>query len=130
MSYLATKLLHQSMVGLSIAGFLLRASAGLSGAAWVRGRAARTLPHVIDTVLLASGLAMAWQLGRGAWAAPWLIAKLVGLVFYVAFGTVALRPTRPPAVRAAAAVAALATIGWMVSVAITKDPLGVLALVG
>jgi len=37
---------------------------------------------------------------------------------------VALRPGRPASVRAAAWVAALATFGWIVSVAITKDPLG------
>jgi uncharacterized membrane protein SirB2 len=42
---------------------------------------------------------------------------------------VALKPGRPRAVRATAWVAALATFGWIVSVAITKNPLGVLALI-
>ena len=42
---------------------------------------------------------------------------------------VALRPGRPAAVRGVAWVAALVTFGWIVSVAITKNPLGVLALI-
>jgi uncharacterized membrane protein SirB2 len=46
---------------------------------------------------------------------------------YVGVGVVALRPGRSLAVRATAWVTALATVGWIVSVAITKDPRGFLA---
>jgi uncharacterized membrane protein SirB2 len=63
----------------------------------------------------------AWVRGR--------LAKIIGLLVYIGLGLVALRPGRPTAVRAVAWVAALATFGYIVSVAITKNPLGVLALV-
>jgi len=128
MDYLTIRTIHESAVALSITGFFLRGAAGLAGAGWVRGRAARTLPHLVDTVLLASAIALAWMLRITPFGAPWLMAKVVGLFVYIGLGIVALRPANPRGLRAAAWVAALATAGWIVSVAFTKNPLGFLAL--
>lgn len=124
MDYPALKLLHQSAVVLSVTGFVVRAGASFTGAAWVGGRLARTVPHAVDTVLLVSGLNLAWTLSLTPGQVPWLGAKLAGLVLYVLLGVVALRPGRPLALRLAAWLAALATVGWIASVAITKQPLG------
>ncbi|MBY0368232.1 MAG: SirB2 family protein, partial [Burkholderiaceae bacterium] len=99
-----------------------------AGARWVRGRAAKTLPHLVDSVLLLSALLLAWMLRLTPDRAPWLLAKLVGLVLYVGLGVIALRPGRPLLMRAAAWIAALAVVGWIVSVAVTKSPLGVFLL--
>jgi uncharacterized membrane protein SirB2 len=117
-------MVHQAAVALSLTGFFIRGGASLAGAGWVKSRLAKTLPHVIDSVLLLSGLTLAWSLRLTPANAPWLLAKLAGLVVYVGLGVVALRPGRPAAVRATAWVAALVTAGWIVSVAITKSPLG------
>ena len=127
MDYATVKLVHQAAVTLSIAGFFVRGAASFAGATWVRGRAARTLPHVVDSVLLLSALALAWMLRLTPGNAPWLLAKILGLVAYVALGVVALRPGRPRAVRATAFLGALLVVAWIVSVAITKRPLGFLA---
>jgi len=129
MDYGALKAVHQAAVGLSITGFVARGFGSLRDAAWVRSGAAKTAPHIVDTVLLASAIALAWTLRLDPLHTPWLLAKIVGLVAYIGLGTVALRAGRPIAVRASAWVAALAVVGWIVSVAITKDPWGVLALV-
>lgn len=126
MDYSEIKLIHQTAVVLSVTGFLVRGVAALSGASWVRTRAARTLPHLVDTVLLVSALALAWMLRLSPHAAPWLMAKIVGLVVYVALGVLALRPGRPLAVRATAWVAALLVVAWIVSVALTKNAFGYL----
>src|SRR5262249_6653639 len=99
----------------------------LRGARWVRGRAARTVPHIVDTVLLVSAIALAWMLRLSPLQAPWLLAKIVGLVLYIALGMLALKPGRPEGVRAAAFVAALIIFGYIVSVAVSKDPAGFLA---
>ena len=128
LDYATVKLVHQGAVVLSVAGFCLRGAAGLAGAAWVNGRAARTLPHLVDTVLLASALLLAWMLRLGPQNAPWLLAKIVGLLVYIGLGVVALRPGRPRSLRLGAWLLALATVGWIASVAVTKDPWGVLAL--
>jgi uncharacterized membrane protein SirB2 len=88
----------------------------------------KVLPHVVDTVLLLSGAWLAFQLGSGV--RGWLTAKLVGLVLYIALGMLALRRGRTRAVRIGAAVAAVVVFAWIVSVAITKSPLGFLGAFG
>ncbi len=127
MDYFTVKLIHQSAVALSITGFAVRGAASLTGARWVSSRAAKTLPHLIDSVLLLSALTLAWMLHLTPGRAPWLMAKIAGLLIYIGLGVVALKPGRPLAVRATAWVAALAVVGWIVSVAVTKNALGFLA---
>jgi uncharacterized membrane protein SirB2 len=127
MDYATLKLIHQAAVALSIAGFAARGAASLMGASWAESRAAKSLPHLVDTILLASALVLAWMLRLSPGNAPWLTAKLLGLLVYIGLGMVALRPSRPKRVRAAAGVAALAPVGWIVSVALTKNPAGFLA---
>lgn len=127
MDYLTLKTIHYSAVALSISGFLVRGLASLSGASWVRGRAARSLPHVVDTVLLLSAFGLAWMLSVNPLSIPWLLAKIIGLLVYIGLGMVALRPAFPKPLRAAAWLAALVTVGYIVSVAITKNPAGFLA---
>jgi uncharacterized membrane protein SirB2 len=123
MDYAALKLLHHGTVAVSIIGFALRWLAALRGARWVRGRLARTLPHGVDTVLLGSALALAWILRLNPLTTPWLAAKIGGLLLYIGLGMLALRPGRPAALRAGAGLAALAVSGWIVAVAVTKNPL-------
>lgn len=127
MDYFTTKLIHQSAVALSVTGFFLRGAASLLGARWVNGRAARTLPHLVDSVLLLSALMLAWTMRLTPDRAPWLMAKIVGLLLYIALGVIALKPGRSLAVRGAAWASALTVVGWIVSVAVTKSPLGFLS---
>ncbi|MFL6692011.1 MAG: SirB2 family protein [Ramlibacter sp.] len=126
MDYVALKLVHQAAVTLSITGFVARGAGALMDARWVTSRPAKSLPHVVDSVLLLSALTLAWTLRLTPGDAPWLLAKVIGLVLYIGLGVIALRPGRPLAVRATAWVLALVVIGWIVSVAITKNPLGFL----
>ncbi len=128
MDYAALKLVHQSAVALSIGGFFARGWGSLAGAAWVRSRAARTLPHLVDTVLLGSALALAWLLHLNPLSTPWLAAKIIGLLAYIGLGMVALKPGRPLAQRAAAWAAALLCFAQIVAVAITKQAGGLLSL--
>ena len=125
LSYETIKFVHQAAVAISGTGFFVRGLASLRGAAWLRSGAARTLPHVVDSVLLASALMLAWQ-WRGTGAA-WIAAKVCGLFVYVGLGIIALRPLRPARVRLAAWLGALFVFAWIASVAMTKKPLGFLA---
>ncbi len=128
MEYAVLKLVHQSAVTLSIAGFFARGWGSLAGAAWARGRAARTLPHLVDTVLLGSAIGLAWLLQLNPLTTPWLAAKIAGLLAYIGLGMVALKPSRPRALRAAAWAAALLCFAQIVAVAITKQASGVFSL--
>jgi uncharacterized membrane protein SirB2 len=119
-----------SAVALSFCGFAARGIGVLRRAPWVRRRLARTLPHIVDTVLLLSALGMLWIVKLSPWAAPWLRAKIAGLILYVALGVVALRPAyagyegRWRSLRLAAWVGAVLVFLYIVSVALTKTPLG------
>lgn len=128
MDYGTLKAIHQTAVVLSVTGFFARGLGALTDEGWIRSRVARTLPHAVDSVLLASALALAWQFQLDPEAAPWLLAKIVGLIAYIALGMLALRAGRPKAVRGAAWFGALLVFGYIVSVAITKSPLGALGL--
>jgi uncharacterized membrane protein SirB2 len=128
MDYALLKLVHQSAVALSALGFVARGLASLAEADWLRGRLARTLPHVVDSVLLASALGLAWTLRINPASAPWLLAKLIALPVYIGLGAVALRAGRPLVVRGAAGFAALFVLAWIVSVALTKSALGFLSM--
>ena len=124
--YAALKLVHVGAVGLSGAGVVLRYALSASAPLPVRGWP-RIAPHAVDTVLLASALALAWVGGSPPLEVPWLEAKLVGLVVYIVAGTIALKRGRTAGTRAAAFVAAIGAYAYIVSVALSKDPLGPLA---
>lgn len=126
MDYMTIKLIHMTAVVLSGTGFAIRGIASFSGASWVAGRWAKTLPHIIDTVLLTSALTLAYRMGINPLEAHWLLAKIMGLLVYIGLGMVALKPYFGRTTRVAAWLLALATLGWIASVAITKSPAGFL----
>ena len=127
MDYLTLKTIHQTAVALSITGFCARGLGALFDAAWIRGRLARSLPHAVDSVLLLSALGLAWTLRLNPLLPPWLLAKIIGLLVYITLGIVALQPHRSRPVRAMAFLGALASVGYIVAVAISKSPRGYLA---
>ena len=86
----AIKLVHAGAAALSIGLFALRGAWMLRSPQRLQRRWVRIAPHVIDTVLLASALWLAWQLGADG-TRGWLWAKVIALCAYIALGTVALK---------------------------------------
>ncbi len=125
--YLALKHLHLTTVILSFALFVLRGLWMLVDSPQLQRRWVRIAPHLIDTALLASAIGLTLILQQYPFVNGWLTTKVLALIVYIVLGGVALRhgPTR--AIRATAWVAALATFGYIVSVALTRQPLGFLA---
>lgn len=128
MSYLAIKHLHMTCVALSGGGFFLRGVLMLRNSPLLGSRGARVLPHVVDSLLLASALTLAVWSGQYPFVQGWLTAKVLGLLLYIGLGTVALKRGRSPAVRLFAWLAALAVFCYVVSVALTKNPAGLFGL--
>jgi uncharacterized membrane protein SirB2 len=126
-TFLAVKWIHVGSAALSLAGFAARGVLMLRGSALVATRFARIAPHVVDTVLLASALWLAWQLGQYPFVHGWLTAKLLALLAYIALGSIALRRGRTPRARAVALTLALACAAYIVAVALARDALGPLA---
>lgn len=128
MFYFALKHLHVTMVVASAAGFLLRGMWMATDNSLLHHRATRVLPHVIDTVLLVSALILAWMAAQYPFVVGWVTAKVIGLLVYIALGTVALKRGRTPRTRMLAFLAAVVTYAWIVSVALSKNPAGFLPL--
>lgn len=91
------------------------------GSPVLRRRWMRTWPHLIDSTLFATGVWMAVNLHAHPGNSPWLGAKLVALAVYIALGFIALRHGRTRALRATAFVAALASFGYIVLVALRRS---------
>lgn len=125
--YLVLKQLHLAMVATSFALFALRGAWMLAGSARLEARWAKVVPHVVDTLLLVSALGLAWTLGQYPFVHGWLTAKVLALLLYIVLGSLALKPGRPQALRAACFGAALLVFAYIVSVARAHDPWGFLA---
>lgn len=123
--YLALKHLHLTFVALSIIFFVLRGiwlfmNSSLLGKKWLK-----ILPHIISTLLLVSGIVLAVHLGMSPGSQPWLMAKMIALIIYIGLGVAAFK-VAIPGLQKTFWVAALIVFAYMVSVALTKNPLGFL----
>lgn len=123
MVYLTLKSLHVGCVAVSYALFLLRGIWMMRRPERLRLRWVRTLPHVVDTVLLGSAVAMALMIRQYPFVAVWLTAKLLALLLYIVLGSIALKRGRTPNQRIAAWFAAQAVFFYIVAVALTRNPL-------
>ncbi len=56
-------------------------------------RLIKVLPHVIDTLLLTSGIGLAWVAGFSPSNSDWLLIKLLALLFYIVMGSLAMKKT-------------------------------------
>lgn len=123
--FLPLRALHMTCAVLSIAGFVLRWIWMLMDSRLLTARVTKIVPHIVDTLLLASAIALVAIIGFGPNAA-WLSAKIAGLVVYVVLGTLALKRGRTKGARAVFGVLAIVVFAFIASVARTHDPLGFL----
>ena len=123
MSYLLLKHAHMTLAAASGTLFLVRgiwmlADSPMRQRAWVK-----SLPHLIDSLLLATAIILAWWSGQSPLANSWLTAKVAALIAYILLGSVALKYGKTRLSRGAAFFAALGCFGYIVATAITKNPL-------
>ena len=124
------KAAHIALVTASGSLFALRGLSLLAGAHWPSRPAARLSSVVIDTLLLVAGATLWAVLHLNPLRDHWLGAKLLLLVLYVLLGTWALRRARGTARRLLFFAAALLVFATMVSIALTRRPLGLWAALG
>jgi uncharacterized membrane protein SirB2 len=121
-SYLVLKYVHVGAVAVSFSLFFVRGLWMAGAPRKLQTRWVRVVPHVMDTVLLASAVALAVISGQYPFEQPWLTAKVLALVAYILLGTVALRRGRTRRQRIVAWLLALAVFGYMVAVARARVP--------
>lgn len=121
-SYMILKHTHMTTAVLSLCLFVLRGLWMMVDSAQLRRTWVRVLPHLVDTVLLASALGMLWLIQLNPFRAPWITAKIVALVVYIVLGMLALKRGRNLLIRSLCWVLALGTYGYIVGVAMSKNP--------
>ena len=112
------KSIHMLFILLSVGSFISRIMLAEFKPEILRARVLKIAPHIIDTILLLSGITLVFQ---GNWMAGeygWIMTKLVMLIAYIGFGIMAMRSTGIK--RWSAFVLALACFGYIISVAVTK----------
>ena len=123
------KQLQIALAMLSISGFLLRWGWRMAGSAMAHNRWVKTLPHVVDTLFLLTGILLALGVSQYLFSHAWLTAKIGGLVLYIVVGAVAMRTAPRAPVSIPAFAAAVLIFGWIVSVAWLRTPLGLLVYI-
>ncbi|MCK5876259.1 MAG: SirB2 family protein [Candidatus Marithrix sp.] len=121
--YFILKNIHISCVVLTFISFSLRGIWMLQDNLKLQHQWAKTVPHFIDTTLLASGIGLIITLGQYPGTQVWLTAKLVALLAYIIIGSIALKYGKTKTIQTTAFLLALATFFYLVSVALTKNAL-------
>ncbi|MDD2720874.1 MAG: SirB2 family protein [Gallionella sp.] len=123
MSFMLLKTLHVGCVVVSFALFFLRGLWTLNDSPIMRQRWVRIMPHIVDTLLLTSAIALASIARQYPFVDAWLTAKVLALLLYIILGSLALKHARTPAQRLSLWLAAQAVFGYIVLVAINHNPL-------
>lgn len=123
MDYLLLKLTHVACAVLSYGGFFARGVWMMRDSTMLERRWVKILPHVNDTLLLASAIALAAMSRQYPFVHGWLTAKVLALALYIGLGVAALRAGRPKPVRIAAWIAAQMVFLYIVWVALTRNTL-------
>ncbi|MDX1488691.1 MAG: SirB2 family protein [Acidiferrobacterales bacterium] len=126
--YTLLKTIHMSTAVLTLMSFLLRGVWMLRASSMLGRRWVRIVPHVIDAILLASAIALMVQIRQYPGTQAWLTAKVVAVVIYIVFGSVALKRGRTKVMRTTAWLGALAVYAYILMVALTHHPMPFLKL--
>ena len=89
--YVTLKLAHQICVAISLPLYFLRLGLALRYHRRPQAMLARSFPHLVDSLLLLTGVSLMLITGWSPLLHSWLGAKLLLLVLYILVGGVALR---------------------------------------
>ncbi|MBR9868747.1 MAG: SirB2 family protein [Oceanospirillales bacterium] len=121
--YMVLKHTHITFAALSILFFTLRGYWMLSTPEKLKRRWVRIAPHIIDTLLLVSAIALTITVSQYPFTHSWLTAKLIALVAYIVLGTIALKRGKTRRTRTLAFIMALACVAYIIWVALHHTPL-------
>ena len=120
--YQSIKMIHLTSVVLSISGFLLRGYWMMMESPLSQTKPTKILPHIIDTCLLASALAMVYMSAQYPFVQDWLTVKVFALIAYIILGTIALKRGRTRQQRIIAWILSVLVFVYIALVALTRTP--------
>jgi uncharacterized membrane protein SirB2 len=114
--------IHALFAVVSGLSFFVRGIGHLRQQEWVQKKIVRILPHIIDTGLLVSAIALLVTMEISP-LTDWVLAKIIALLVYIFLGVMAFRIAKTIRAKALFWLAALAVFGYMFAVAKTHSVL-------
>ena len=120
MDYMLLKQIHIALAVTTLISFVIRGYWMITDSSLLHHKLVKTIPHVIDTLLLSTAVALMMMAGFYPWILDWVAAKILLLLLYIVLGTIALKRGKTKAQRIAAFIAALICIGLIFKSALSK----------
>ena len=111
------KSIHVASALVSISGFIIRGLWMMNNSARLQQKWVKIVPHIVDTVLLVSAIVLAVQIQQYPFVHGWLTAKVLALLAYIGFGTVALKRGKNKTIRSLAFFSAIIVFVYIALVA-------------
>ena len=118
--YLVLKHSHYVLMTLSLLLFTFRSTLKYFNIRKMEVPLLRVLPHIIDSLLIFSGVLLAFHLGYSPLKQHWLLMKLVCLCLYIYFSYLTLKKTTLPSRRIIYFLLAVSSFILVINYAITK----------
>jgi uncharacterized membrane protein SirB2 len=120
------KHIHLTALAISFFLFFIRGYLMMRESNASKHRAFLIAPHIVNLLLIGSGIALAVVMHFNPANQPWLVVKLTALVIYIALGILTFKHPSIK-VRKILWLSALVVFAFIVSVAQSKNPLGFFA---
>jgi uncharacterized membrane protein SirB2 len=127
--YADIRFIHVGCVALSGSLFTVRGLFRVGNFAVANHRLLRVSSYLIDTTLLTSAILLTLILHQYPFVEPWLTAKVLLLVLYIALGNITLKRAHTRLGRMVALFGSLVTFVAIIGVAIAHHPAGWLRLI-
>lgn len=124
--YSILKHIHLTAIVISLTLFTLRFIWTLRGSDLMQKKWVKIVPHVNDTILLASALALCFVIGSYPFSDSWLTQKVVGVVCYILLGLWALKWAKTNGARWIGFIGAIGFVVLTAKIAVFKQPLLIL----
>ena len=118
--YVILKHSHVTFALISLIGFTLRGYWMMKESSLLQSKPAKILPHINDTLLLASAIALVVITRQYPIVVGWVTIKILLLVAYIVLGTFALKRGRTKELRIRFYFASIVTVVAIFAVALIK----------
>jgi len=116
-----TRTIHIAFAVLTIISFTLRGMWMLMDSPLLLSKPARIVPHIIDTLLLFSGIVLVINYTSYHHGYGWLLAKLAAIILYIMTGAIALKYGKTRVIRIIALIISYCLLVIIVSLALTRS---------
>ena len=121
--YMMIKHLHMTAVALSVFLFIIRFYWSLADSSMMQKKWVKITPHIVDTLLLATAIALCVLITQYPFVNDWLTQKVIGVVLYILAGLWVLKWAKSNLEKWLGFVGAIAIIGLVAKMAVSKQPL-------